>query len=152
MREALDAHSDPPRWRVCEDWRRSDRHCAWGEGVAGAPRIRGTQECHRASPGDLLAHARATDRYRASATRETLLSNPAALAPGVLTATTVEKPVNFAAREAIARRQAWYVIILEQKLAEWPQERTDACTGLETLRYVLALARRVDRHEQLLIR
>src|SRR6516225_458520 len=60
--------------------------------------------------------------------------------------------MNFATWEAIARRQAWYVIVLEQKLGEWPKERTDACTDLETLRYVLALARRVDRHEQLMIR
>ena len=54
--------------------------------------------------------------------------------------------------EAIARRHAWYVIVLEQKLADWPKERTDACTDLEKLRYVLALARRVERHEQLMIR
>jgi hypothetical protein len=60
--------------------------------------------------------------------------------------------MNFAAWQAIARRQAWYVIVLEQKLAVWPQELTDACTDLETLRYVLALANRVDRHEQLMIR
>ena len=57
-----------------------------------------------------------------------------------------------AAWEAIARRQAWYVIVLEQKLAEWPKERTDACADLKTLRSVLALAKRVDRHEQLMIR
>ena len=60
--------------------------------------------------------------------------------------------MNFATWEAIAKRQAWYVIVLEQKLAEWPRERTDACTDLETLRHVLALAKRVDRHEQLMIR
>jgi hypothetical protein len=60
--------------------------------------------------------------------------------------------MSIATWQAIARRQAWYVIILEQKLAEWPKERTDACTDLETLRYVLALAKRVDRHEQLMIR
>ena len=54
--------------------------------------------------------------------------------------------------EAIARRQARYVIVLEQRLAQWPKERTDVCTDLETLRYVLALAKRVDRHEQLMIR
>ena len=60
--------------------------------------------------------------------------------------------MNLAAWEGIARRQAWYVIVLEQKLAEWPKERTDACTDLETLRSVLALAKRVDRHEQLMIR
>ena len=60
--------------------------------------------------------------------------------------------MTFAAWQAIARRQARYVIILEQKLAEWPKERTDVCTDLETLRHVLALARRVDRHEQLMIR
>lgn len=60
--------------------------------------------------------------------------------------------MTFAAWQAIAKRQARYVNILEQKLAEWPKERTDACTDLETLRYVLALARRVDRHEQLMIR
>jgi hypothetical protein len=60
--------------------------------------------------------------------------------------------MNLAAWEGIARRQAWYVIVLEQKLAEWPKERTDACTDLETLRSVLALAERVDRHEQLMIR
>jgi len=44
------------------------------------------------------------------------------------------------------------VIVLEKKLAEWPQERVDACTDLETLRGVIALAKRVDRHEQLMIR
>jgi hypothetical protein len=60
--------------------------------------------------------------------------------------------VNFSTWEAIARRQAWYVIVLEQKLAEWTKERVDACTDLETLRDVLALAKRVDRHEQLMIR
>jgi hypothetical protein len=60
--------------------------------------------------------------------------------------------MNFGTWEAIARRQAWYVIVLEQKLADWPQERVDACSDLETLKYVLALARRVDRHEQLMIR
>ena len=54
--------------------------------------------------------------------------------------------------EAIARRQAWYVIVLEQKLREWSKDRVDACTDLETLKRVLALARRVDRHEQLMIR
>ena len=54
--------------------------------------------------------------------------------------------------DAIARRQAWYVIVLEEKLAEWPRERIDACTDLEVLRGVLTLAKRVDRHEQLLIR
>ena len=54
--------------------------------------------------------------------------------------------------EAIARRQAWYVIVLEQKLAEWPKERIDACPDVETLRYALTLAKRVDRHEQLMIR
>ena len=54
--------------------------------------------------------------------------------------------------EAIARRQAWYVLVLEQKLKEWSKDRLDACTDLETLKRVLALARRVDRHEQLMIR
>jgi hypothetical protein len=63
-----------------------------------------------------------------------------------------DREMTFAAWEAIARRQAGYVIILEQKLAEWPKERTEVCTDLETLRYVLALARRLDRHEQLMIR
>lgn len=63
-----------------------------------------------------------------------------------------DREMTFVAWEAIAQRQARYVIILEQKLAEWPKERTDACTDLETLKYVLALARRVDRHEQLMIR
>lgn len=53
---------------------------------------------------------------------------------------------------AIARRQAWYVLILEKNLAEWPKERIDACGDLETLRGVLTLAKRVDRHEQLMIR
>jgi hypothetical protein len=54
--------------------------------------------------------------------------------------------------DAIARRQAWYVIVLERSLAEWPRERLDACADLETLRGVLTLAKRVDRHEQLMIR
>jgi len=60
--------------------------------------------------------------------------------------------MSFATWQAIARRQAWYVIVLEQKLAEWPRERIDACTDLETLRYVLALAKRLDGHEQLMMR
>jgi len=60
--------------------------------------------------------------------------------------------MNFGTWEAIARRQAWYVIVLEQRLAECPQEQVDACTDLKMLRYVLALAKRVDRHEQLMIR
>ena len=53
---------------------------------------------------------------------------------------------------AIARRQAWYVLVLEQRLGEWPKERVDTSTDLEIMKYVLALARRVDRHEQLMIR
>jgi hypothetical protein len=60
--------------------------------------------------------------------------------------------MNLGTWEAIARRQAWYVIVLEQKLAEWPQERVDACADLTMLRYVLTLAKRVDRHEQLMLR
>jgi len=61
--------------------------------------------------------------------------------------------MNFGTWEAIARRQAWYVIALEQRLSEWSKERVDAsCTDLETMRYVLALAKRLDRHEQLMIR
>jgi hypothetical protein len=62
------------------------------------------------------------------------------------------RKMNLGTWEAIARRQAWYVIVLEKKLAEWTKERLDACTDLETLRDVLALAKRVDRHEQLMIR
>ena len=60
--------------------------------------------------------------------------------------------MNFGTWEAIARRQAWYVIALEQRLSEWSKERVDACTDLETMKYVLALAKRLDRHEQLMIR
>jgi hypothetical protein len=60
--------------------------------------------------------------------------------------------MNLGTWDAIARRQAWYVVVLEQNLAEWPRERLDACTDLETLRDVLTLAKRVDRHEQLMIR
>ena len=60
--------------------------------------------------------------------------------------------MSFATWEAIARRQAWYVIVLEQKLREWSKDRVDACADLETLKHVLGLARRVDRHEQLMIR
>ena len=60
--------------------------------------------------------------------------------------------MNLGTWDAIARRQAWYVIVLEQNLAHWPKERLDACADLETLRDVLTLAKRVDRHEQLMIR
>jgi len=60
--------------------------------------------------------------------------------------------MNFGTWEAIARRQAWYVLVLEQRLGEWSKERVDTSTDLETMRYVLALARRVDRHEQLMMR
>jgi len=63
-----------------------------------------------------------------------------------------DREMNFGTWEAIARRQAWYVIVLEQRLGEWSKERVDTCTDLETMRYVLALAKRVDRHEQLMIR
>jgi len=63
-----------------------------------------------------------------------------------------DRGMNFGTWEAIARRQAWYVIALEQRLSEWSKERVDACTDLETMRYVLALAKRLDRHEQLMIR
>ena len=60
--------------------------------------------------------------------------------------------MNLGTWDAIARRQAWYVIVLEKNLAAWPRARIDACTDLETLRGVLTLAKRVDRHEQLMIR
>ena len=60
--------------------------------------------------------------------------------------------MNVGTWDAIARRQAWYVVVLEKNLAEWPKERLDACADLETLRGVLTLAKRVDRHEQLMIR
>jgi hypothetical protein len=60
--------------------------------------------------------------------------------------------LNFDAWEAIARRQAWYLAVLEQKFAEWPEERIDSCTDLVTLRYLIQLAQRVERHEQLMIR
>ena len=60
--------------------------------------------------------------------------------------------MNLGTWDAIARRQAWYVIVLEKSLADWPKERIYACTDLETLRGVLTLAKRVDRHEQLMIR
>jgi len=53
--------------------------------------------------------------------------------------------------EAIARRQAWYLNVLEQRLAEWPSERIDSCTDLVTLRYLIQLAQRLERHEQLMI-
>jgi len=54
--------------------------------------------------------------------------------------------------EAIARRQAWYLSVLEQKIAEWPNERIDSCTDLVTLRYLIHLAQRLERHEQLMVR
>jgi hypothetical protein len=65
---------------------------------------------------------------------------------------TKDPEMKFGIWEAIARRQAWYVTVLEQRLGEWSKERVDAGTDLETMRYVLALAKRVDRHEQLMIR
>jgi hypothetical protein len=54
--------------------------------------------------------------------------------------------------EAIARRQAWYLEVLQQKLAEWPRPRIDACTDLVMLGHVIKLAKRADRHEQLMVR
>ncbi len=60
--------------------------------------------------------------------------------------------MNFGAWEAIARHQAWYLGVLEQKFAEWPKERIDSCTDLVTLGYLIRLAQRVERHEQLMIR
>ncbi|HTL21736.1 MAG TPA: hypothetical protein VL220_13550 [Steroidobacteraceae bacterium] len=41
--------------------------------------------------------------------------------------------------------------VLEQRLAEWPNERIDSCTDLVTLRYLIQLAQRLERHEQLMI-
>lgn len=54
--------------------------------------------------------------------------------------------------EAIARRQAWYLDVLQQELADWPKERIDACTDLLMLGHVIRLARRAERHEQLMVR
>jgi len=54
--------------------------------------------------------------------------------------------MNLGTWDAIARRQAWYVIVLEKSLADWPKERIYALRG------VLTLAKRLDRHEQLMIR
>jgi len=59
--------------------------------------------------------------------------------------------MNCATWEAIARRQAWYLNVLERRLAEWPNERIDSCTDLVTLRYLIQLAQRLERHEQLMI-
>lgn len=53
--------------------------------------------------------------------------------------------------EAIARRQAWYLNVLERKLSDWPNERIDSCTDLVTLRYLIQLAQRLERHEQLMV-
>ena len=60
--------------------------------------------------------------------------------------------MNFGTWEAIARRQARYLDILQQELADWPRQRIDACTDLVTLGRVIKLARRVERHEQLMVR
>ena len=54
--------------------------------------------------------------------------------------------------EAIARRQAWYLHVLQQELADWPEERIDACTDLLMLGHVIKLAKRAERHEQLMVR
>jgi hypothetical protein len=60
--------------------------------------------------------------------------------------------MNFGTWEAIARRQAWYLDILQRELTDWPRPRIDACTDLVTLGRVIKLARRVERHEQLMVR
>jgi hypothetical protein len=60
--------------------------------------------------------------------------------------------VNFDTWEAIARRQAWYLDVLQHELAEWPSVRIDACSDLLMLGHVIKLARRAERHEQLMVR
>jgi hypothetical protein len=60
--------------------------------------------------------------------------------------------MNLGTWEAIAKRQASYLGALQRRVAEWPRERIDACTDLATLGYVIELAKRVERHEQLMVR
>jgi hypothetical protein len=60
--------------------------------------------------------------------------------------------MNSATWEAIARRQAWYLHVLQRELAGWPKDRIDACTDLVMLGGVIRLARRAERHEQLMVR
>ena len=60
--------------------------------------------------------------------------------------------MNFGTWAAIARRQARYLDILQQELADWPKQRIEACTDLTVLGRVIRLARRVERHEQLMVR
>ena len=60
--------------------------------------------------------------------------------------------MNFGTWEAIARRQARYLDVLQRELADWPRQRIDACTDLVLLGRVIKLARRIERHEQLMVR
>ena len=60
--------------------------------------------------------------------------------------------MNLGTWKAIAKRQAWYLGTLQRRVAEWPKERIAACTDLLTLGYVIELAKRVERHEQLMVR
>lgn len=60
--------------------------------------------------------------------------------------------MNFGTWEAIARRQAWYLDVLQHELADWPRERIDACSDLLLLAHLIKLARRTERQEQLMVR
>jgi hypothetical protein len=60
--------------------------------------------------------------------------------------------MNVGTWEAIARRQARYLEVLQRELADWPRQRIDACTDLVLLGRVIKLGRRIERHEQLMVR
>ena len=57
--------------------------------------------------------------------------------------------MTFSTWEAIAKRHVWYRdIVLAAKLHEWPVERIEECSDPSILQRVIALAERVERHEQ----
>jgi len=49
--------------------------------------------------------------------------------------------------EAIARRQLWYRRLLERRASVWNEERISVCADFATLKMVVGLADRLERHE-----
>lgn len=49
--------------------------------------------------------------------------------------------------EAIAKRQVRYRDALTARLAQWSEDKIEACTDMETLGYIVCLSERMERHQ-----
>jgi hypothetical protein len=55
--------------------------------------------------------------------------------------------MTFGTWKAIGDRQLRFRSLLLERMRQWPTERIAACESMETLRRVVALADRVERHQ-----